>query len=342
MADDKWMALALAEARKGVGRTAPNPPVGAVLVKDGVLLGSGWHRKAGLPHAEVEAIAAAEKAHGKGCVAGATAYVTLEPCSTVGRTPACTGGLIAAGIARVVYACADPNPAHAGAADGVLEAAGIAVEAGVLREECAEILRPFSKVQTTGLPWVIWKCAMSLDGKITRPGGEGQWLSGVESRADVQRLRAEVDAILTSGETVRRDHPALTIRAAGLLEGRGQPWRVVVTDRPETMPMDAPLFSDGWKERTLLRGGGDLEGMLRGLVREQGVLSVMVEAGGKFSAAMIAAGLVDEAVIYHASILCGDTLPALSGVSFPQSIKLTGMRRGQLGEDLKVRGLLGK
>lgn len=335
------MALALAEARKGVGRTAPNPPVGAVLVKSGLLLGSGWHRKAGMPHAEVEAIEAAETAFGKGCLAGATAYVTLEPCSTFGKTPACTSGLIAAGVSRVVYACEDPNPAHASAADAVLGAAGIAVAPGVMREPCAEILRPFSKVQMTGLPWVIWKCAMSLDGKITRPEGEGQWLSSEESRADVQRLRSEVDAILTSGETVRRDLPALTIRVAELLQGRDQPWRVVVTDRPETMPMDAPLFSDEWKARTLLRRSGNLEGMLRDLVREQGVLSVMIEAGGKFSAAMIAAGLVDEAVLYHAPILCGDTVSALTG-TFPQSLQLTKITREKLGDDLKLRGLLVK
>ena len=143
------MALALEEARKGVGRTAPNPPVGAVIVKGGELLGSGWHRKAGMPHAEVEACAAAERAHGKGCLEGATAYVTLEPCSTVGRTPPCTGGLVAAGISRVVYACADPNPAHAGAADAILRGAGVVVTAGVLQDACAEILRPFAKVQRT-------------------------------------------------------------------------------------------------------------------------------------------------------------------------------------------------
>jgi diaminohydroxyphosphoribosylaminopyrimidine deaminase/5-amino-6-(5-phosphoribosylamino)uracil reductase len=183
---------------------------------------------------------------------------------------------------------------------------------------------------------------MSLDGKITRPAGEGQWLSGAESRMDVQRLRGEVDVILTSGETVRRDRPALTIRVPELLEGREQPWRVVMTDQPDTMPMDAPLFSDEWKERTLLRGRADMAGMLRGLVRDQGALSVMIEAGGKFSAAMIAAGLVDEAVIYHAPILCGDTVPALAGGAFPESIKLTGIRHEKLGDDLKVRGLLVK
>ncbi|QTN32804.1 RibD family protein [Akkermansiaceae bacterium] len=189
---------------------------------------------------------------------------------------------------------------------------------------------------------MIWKCAMSLDGKNHQAGGRGQWLSGGESRADVQRLRGEVDAILTSGETVRRDKPALTIRLPELLEGREQPWRVVVTDQPETMPLDAPLFSDEWKGRTLLRGRADMEGTLRGLVREQGVLSVMIEAGGKFSAAMIAAGLVDEAVIYHAPIICGDTVPALLGVESPQSLALTGISRERLGRDLKVRGLIVK
>jgi diaminohydroxyphosphoribosylaminopyrimidine deaminase / 5-amino-6-(5-phosphoribosylamino)uracil reductase len=336
--DEDWMALALAEARKGLGHTAPNPPVGAVIVREGKLLGSGWHRRAGMPHAEVEAMRAAEAAHGS--FEGATAYITLEPCSTVGKTPACTGRLIAAGISRVVYGCSDPNPAHAGAADQILEKAGITVRSGVLEKDCVEILRPFTKVQITGLPWVIWKCAMSLDGRITRPDGEGQWLSGEESRADVQRLRAEVDAILTSGETVRRDHPALTIRVPKLLEGRTQPWRVVLTDRPETMPGEAPLFSDEWKDRTLIRCGG-LEETLRELVRERGVLSVMIEAGGKLSAAMFAAGLVDEVVIYYAPILCsGDTLPALAG--FSKSMELREMTWERFDADLRVRALVAK
>jgi len=340
MTDEDWMALALVEARKGVGRTAPNPPVGAVVVKDGKFLGAGWHRRAGLPHAEVEAMAAAELAHGKGCLAGATVYVTLEPCSTAGKTPACTGGLWQAGVSRVVYGCADPNPAHAGAADDILKKAGITVRARVLEKECGEILRPFAKVQRTGLPWVIWKCAMSLDGRITRPEGEGQWLSGAESRAEVQRLRAEVDAILTSGETVRRDKPSLTIRVPELLEGRDQPWRVVLTDRPESMPDEAPLFTDEWKNRTLIRRGG-LEETLRELARERGVLSVMLEAGGKLSAAMFAAGLVDEAVIYLAPILCGGgTLPALAG-GFTESMELREVTWKNFGADRRVRGLFG-
>jgi diaminohydroxyphosphoribosylaminopyrimidine deaminase/5-amino-6-(5-phosphoribosylamino)uracil reductase len=342
MSDEKWMALALQEARKGIGRTAPNPPVGAVIVRDGNLLGSGWHRQAGLPHAEVEAMNAARAVHGSDSLKGATAYVTLEPCSTVGKTPACTSGLIAAGISRVIYGCADPNPAHAGVADAVLEKAGLSVSSRVLEKECLEILRPFSKSQLTGLPWVIWKCAMSLDGKITRPAGESQWLSSKESRADVQLLRSQVDGIITSGETVRRDLPALTIRVPELLEGRQQPWRIVVTNHPASMPLHAPLFSDEWRERTLLRDGHDLEAMLRALVKEQGVLSLMLEAGGKFSAAMLAAGLVDEVVIYQAPILCGDTLPALAGTSFSNSLSIGEMEHKTLGSDLRIRGLIQK
>lgn len=342
MTDAEWMQIALQEARKGVGKTSPNPPVGAVIVKNGVLLGAGWHRKAGAPHAEVEAILAATKAHGATALKGATAYITLEPCSTTGRTPACTSGLIQAGISRVVYACQDPNPHHTGAADEILRQAGIEVVSGVLNEPCEEILRPFFKVQRTGLPWVIWKCAMSLDGKITRPPGEGQWLSGEAARADVQKIRSEVDAILTSGETVRRDLPALTIRLPDLLEGREQPWRIVCTNHPETLPNDAPLFCDDTKHRTLVKSPESLETMLRDLVREQGVLSVMIEAGGNFSAAMLRAGLVDEAVIYYARILCGDTVQALAGEAFPHSWNMSEIHWEAFEGDLKLRGLLEK
>ncbi|MEY4242774.1 MAG: bifunctional diaminohydroxyphosphoribosylaminopyrimidine, partial [Verrucomicrobiota bacterium] len=203
--DEKWMDRALEEARKGVGKTAPNPPVGAVIVKNGVLLGRGWHRAAGRPHAEREALADAERSHGSEAVRGATIYITLEPCSTQGRTPPCTQGLMDAGIRRVVYACRDENPAHAGRADELLTKAGIEVLAGVRGEAAERLLRPFFKVRKTGLPWVIWKTAMSLDGRVTRPPGEGQWLTSADSRSDVHRLRSTVDAILTSGETVRRD-----------------------------------------------------------------------------------------------------------------------------------------
>jgi diaminohydroxyphosphoribosylaminopyrimidine deaminase / 5-amino-6-(5-phosphoribosylamino)uracil reductase len=334
------MRAALAEAAKGIGRTAPNPPVGAVIVKNGFLLGSGWHRAAGLPHAEREALADAVSRHGADAVRGATIHVTLEPCSTCGRTPPCTDGMIEAGISRVVYACVDLNPDHAGRADDILTKSGIQVVSGVCRDEAERLLRPFFKVRTTGLPWVIWKTAMSLDGRITRPPGEGQWLTGAEARGDVQQLRSTVDAILTTGETVRRDKPQLTIRESGLLDGRKQPWRVVFTNHPESLPADAPLFRDEWKDRTLVRSGRDLEASLRDLAREQGVLTVMTEAGGVFSASLFEAGLVDEVVVYYAPMLCGGPVPALAGAGLPQSLRLVETEFTRLGEDIRLRGVI--
>jgi diaminohydroxyphosphoribosylaminopyrimidine deaminase/5-amino-6-(5-phosphoribosylamino)uracil reductase len=340
--DSDWMNLALEQARNGIGRTAPNPPVGSVIVKNGELLGSGWHHAAGKPHAEREALADAFAKHGPDEVRGATAYVTLEPCSTHGRTPPCTDGLIQAGIRRVVYACVDRNPSHAGRADALLRAAGIEVVSGVEKEASEKILRPFFKVRETGLPWIIWKTAMSLDGRITRPDGEGQWLTGPEARADVQRLRSQVDAIITSGQTVRRDLPALTIRVPELLEGRNQPWRIIVSANPNSLPQEAPLFSDEWKDRTLIRGGEDLTEILKRLVIEQGVLSVMIEAGGKFSAAMIEAGLIDEVAIYYAPMLCGGPSPGLAGSGLNESLKLDEISFVQVGDDLKVSAIIAK
>lgn len=339
MNDEHFMRLALEEARKGIGKTAPNPPVGAVVVRNGVLLGKGWHRAAGMPHAEREALANAVETHGAESVRGSTVYITLEPCSTQGRTPPCTRGLIDAGVARVVYACVDRNPDHGGRADEILTNAGIEVVSGVCRMEAETILRPFFKVRETGLPWVIWKTAMSLDGRLTRPPGEGQWLTGESARADVQQLRATVDAILTTGETVRRDKPALTIRVPELLEGRQQPWCVVFSDRPETLPMDAPLFSG---DRTLIRPRHDITGTLRALVRDQGVLSVMTEAGGVFSAALFEAGLVDEVVVYYAPLLCGGPVPALAGAGLPQSLCLDETEFIRLGDDIRFRGVIRK
>lgn len=327
--DIRWMQLALTEARNGMGRTAPNPPVGAVIVKDGILLGKGWHRAAGMPHAEREALADT----GQKDLRGATLYITLEPCSTQGRTPPCTQGIIDAEIGRVVYACVDRNPDHAGRADFLLQAAGIEVVSGICQEEAEKLLRPFFKVRETGLPWVIWKSAMSLDGRITRPPGEGQWLTGELARADVQKIRATVDAILTSGETVRRDKPALTIRDPELLVGRQQPWRVVVTDRPESIVLQGPM------DRTLIRPRGDLSDILRNLVSEQGVLTVMVEAGGVFSAALFEAGLIDEVVVYYAPLLCGGPSPGLGGGGLHESLHLEEIDFKQFGDDVRVRGI---
>jgi diaminohydroxyphosphoribosylaminopyrimidine deaminase / 5-amino-6-(5-phosphoribosylamino)uracil reductase len=340
--DAHWMVLALDEARKGVGKTAPNPPVGAVIVKDGVVLGSGWHRAAGRPHAEREALADTIGKHGPDAARGSTVYITLEPCSTHGRTPPCTQGLIDAGVSRVVYATVDRNPDHAGRADGLLSAAGIEVLSGVCCEEAEKLLRPFFKVRETGLPWVIWKTAMSLDGRLTRPPGESQWLTNETSRADVQKLRSTVDAILTSGATVRRDKPALTIRVPELLDGRLQPWRVIFSDQPDTLPQDAPLFTDASRERTLIRPRHDFETTLRNLAREQGVLTCMTEAGGIFSAALFEAGLVDEVVIYYAPLLCGGPSPALAGAGLRESFRLEETEFTQLGNDIRLRGIIAK
>jgi diaminohydroxyphosphoribosylaminopyrimidine deaminase/5-amino-6-(5-phosphoribosylamino)uracil reductase len=340
MTDADFMRLALEQARLGVGKTAPNPPVGAVLVKDGVLLGAGWHRAAGQPHAEREALADAAARHGPHAARGATIYITLEPCCTHGRTPPCTAALIEAGVKRVVYACVDRNPSHAGRADAILTAAGIQVKRGLLEDEARKLLRPFFKVRETGLPWVIWKTAMSLDGRLTRPPGEGRWLTGEAALADVHRLRSQVDAILTSGATVRRDQPALTVRLPEGLEGRQQPWRVVFSDQPQTLPQECALFADEWRSRTLIRPRHDLQSSLRRLASEQGVLSCMTEAGGIFSAALFETGLVDEVVVYVAPMLCGGPSPALAGPGLPHGCGLREVEFLRLGDDLRIRGVV--
>jgi len=332
------MALALEEARKGVGRTAPNPPVGAVVVKDGVLLGKGWHRAAGQPHAERVALAEARQAFGHEALRGSTVYVTLEPCSTHGRTPPCVAGLIEAGVGSVVYAVADRNPAHLGRADALLREAGIAVDSGLGADDALNLLRPFFKVQETGLPWVIWKSAMSLDGRLTRPPGEGQWLTGPEAREDVQLLRSQVEAIVTSGETARRDFPHLTIREPKLLDGRNQPWRVVLTSRPESLPAESPLLTDEWRERTLIRRGENLEQVLRDLVAGQGVLSILLESGGTLAASFLEASMVDEVVVYLAPMLCGGEVSALSGSGIVSGLDRASITFEKIGADLRLRG----
>jgi diaminohydroxyphosphoribosylaminopyrimidine deaminase/5-amino-6-(5-phosphoribosylamino)uracil reductase len=337
--DETWMRMALQEAQRGVGRTAPNPPVGCVIVKDGVFIGSGWHKRAGMPHAEREAMADVRETHGEMALRGATAYVTLEPCSTQGRTPPCVDGLYEAGITRVVYASVDPNPAHAGRARRMLEARGVEVTEGVCEREAQHLLRHFSKVQIAGLPWVLVKTAMSLDGRITRMAGESPWLSGAEALRVVQELRSQCDMILTSGETVRRDKPALTIRDAALLDGREQPWRMILTNRPESLPTDAPVMCDAYRERTLIRSGS-IESALRHAVVEQGVTSVMVEAGGTFNAELFRLGLVDEVVFFLTPWITGG-LPAVGGTGLPE-IRTHSIEWRRCGDDMMMRALVAK
>lgn len=285
-------------------------------------------------------MAAVLEGHGEEAMRGATIYVTLEPCSTRGRTPACTEGLLEAGIGRVVYAVADPNPAHAGRADAILAAAGIEVSGGVMEAEGARLIRPFAKRQREGRPWVILKTAMSLDGRLTRPPGEGMWLTGSEARSAVQRLRAECDVIVTSGETVRRDRPRLDLREAGLVDGREQPWRVVLTRRPESLPRDAPLFTDGHRDRTLVRGGGELGEVLERLAGEQAAMGVLLECGGELAGEFVDAGLVDEVVAFLAPMVTGGPVAAVGGGGVAEGVTLDEVRFERFGPDVMMRGVV--
>jgi diaminohydroxyphosphoribosylaminopyrimidine deaminase / 5-amino-6-(5-phosphoribosylamino)uracil reductase len=336
IADAHWMGLALAEAKRGIGLTSPNPSVGAVIVKDGRLLGCGWHRKAGGPHAEVEALCAAEAVHGLNALSGATACVTLEPCSTQGRTPPCVEALIAAGIARVVWGTDDPNPHHAGRARELLTAAGIEVVSSVLEEECREIIAPFAKLITTGLPWVIAKAGMSLDGRITRPAGEGQWITSVEARADAMKLRAQCDAIMVGAETIRQDNPSLTLRGPDIPEGKEQPWRIVLTHSGD-LPKDAKVFTDGHSHRTLAFRNKPLNEVLRELAA-RGVMSVLLEGGGRLLASAFGERLVDEVVFYVAPLISGSGRPVVDAANFAGgSLPLRGLSVEMIGPDIKLR-----
>lgn len=337
------MRVALREAAKGIGLTSPNPPVGSVIVRKGVVLGKGWHRRAGAPHAEREAIAAVRrKFAGRSgrMLEGATLYVTLEPCSTTGRTPPCIEAIVEAGIGRVVYAIADPNPAHQGRAARLLRARGIAVTSGVLAKEAEVPLRPFLKWITTGLPWVIAKAAISLDGRITRPAGESQWLTSGEARRDAQRIRRRSDAIIVGAGTVRADNPRLTLRGAGAAGGKLQPWRVVLT-RTGDLPADAHLFTDAFRERTLVFKRRNLAHVLKALA-QRGVMTAMIEGGGTVLAQAFGNGLVDEVCFYVAPLISGAGKPVIDPDSFGGggSVALEELTVRRIGTDLRISGLV--
>jgi len=249
-ADAAFMRRALELARRGEGLTRPNPPVGAVIVRDGEVVGEGWHRKAGGPHAEVWALrGAGEKAR------GATLYVTLEPCTTTGRTPPCADAVIRAGVARVVVGTADPNPKHAGRAFPVLRAAGIEAECGVEEAAAKELLAPFAATMTLGRPHFTLKLGLTLDGFLADAEGRAKWITGEASREKVQELRRAADAVMVGAGTLRADDPSLWPRPDG---GR-EPWRVVVGGAGG-LPAGAKLFTDAHRGRTVValrgRGGG--------------------------------------------------------------------------------------
>lgn len=358
-ADYAHMARAVQLARQGASSTHPNPRVGCVVVGPaGQVIGEGWHERAGEAHAEVRALAAAGAA-----ARGATVYVTLEPCCHTGRTPPCTDALIAAGIARVVYALRDPNPRVAGEGEAQLRAAGIEVSSGLLQSEAEELNRGFVLRMQQGRPWICSKVASSLDGRTALADGRSQWITGAAARADVQRLRARSSAVLTGSGTVLADDPRLTVRASdGSVGSMRQPWRVLV-DSSLRVTTAARLFSEGGPVlvachsasaaavaardaigvRTVALPGEarrvDLTALLRHLATLE-MNEVLVEAGPVLNGALLDANLLDELIVYQASTVIGAdahgmfAVQPLSSLAEQHRFELQDVRR--VGDDLRL------
>lgn len=352
--DHRFMARALQLAQRGLFTTMPNPRVGCVLVKDGVVVGEGWHARVGDHHAEIHALRAAG-AHAR----GATAFVTLEPCSHHGRTPPCANALIDAGVLRVVAAMRDPNPQVAGRGIELLLAAGIRAEVGLMAAAAQDLNPGFISRMTRGRPWVRLKTASSLDGKTALANGVSQWITGPAARADVQVLRARACAVLTGIGTVLADDPQMTVRDFD--HGR-QPVRVVVDSHLRTPPTARILSGDGaWVvhtreadrlRRDALLNAGALTLVLSGaegrvdlavLLQElgsRGINELHVEAGATLNGALLAAGLVDEWVAYLAPKVMGIparglfALPEYTQMTKAHDFRLTDVR--QLGDDVRL------
>jgi diaminohydroxyphosphoribosylaminopyrimidine deaminase/5-amino-6-(5-phosphoribosylamino)uracil reductase len=355
-ADFAFMARALELARRGLTTTDPNPRVGCVIVRDGVVVGEGWHQRAGEPHAERHALAAAGPR-----AAGATVYLTLEPCVHHGRTPPCAPALIQAQVVRVVCAAEDPNPRVAGGGLAALRAAGIAVETGIGRP-AAEALNPgFNKRMRSGLPWVRVKLAASLDGRTALASGESRWITGAPARADVHLWRARASAILTGIDTVLADDPQLNVRLADAEHAFQEPWRVIVDSRLRIPPTATTLSLSGQvlvftrsEDRaaiTALENRGaqvmtipgvgplPLDQVLRSL-GDREINEVWVEAGARLSGALIQQGLADELIVYVAPNILGDSgrgMFALGTLSeMAQRIEWQWQDVRRVGEDLRL------
>jgi len=350
--DRALMARALALAARGLYTTTPNPRVGCVIARGADVLGEGWHERAGGPHAEVAALADA-RAKGRD-VTGATAYVTLEPCNHDGRTPACSGVLIAEGIGRVVAAMADPNPVATGGA-ARLRDAGITVEFGLLEGEARELNPGFVSRMTRGRPWVRTKLAASLDGKTALAGGASKWITGPEARADGHAWRARACAILTGIGTVRDDDPELTVREVTTPR---QPLIVVVDRHAETPPAARvlsggnalvvtardtnPAWPAGVRTLALPDGAGRVDlGALMQELALTGINELHVEAGARLNGALLDAGLLDEVVLYVAPGLIGDPArglfqrrDALERLDGRTRLEYTSVER--IGADLRI------
>lgn len=365
-ADHAHMARAIRLARLGLYTTDPNPRVGCVLVRDGELVGEGWHRRAGEPHAERIALeAAGERAR------GATAYVTLEPCCHQGRTPPCTEALVAAGVRRVVAAMVDPNPLVAGQGLARLRASGVVAESGLLEKEAAALNPGFVKRMTQGLPYCRCKLAASLDGRTSMATGESQWISSEASRRDVHRLRARSSAIVTGVGTLIADDPSMTVRLGvadlpGLEPGEPvrQPLRVVVDSHLRTPASARMLALPGGTLIACLsganpagvvalsaagaraqqfpeeRGRVHLEALFRWLAEHE-INEVLLEAGPTLAGAALTGGLIDELILYIAPHLMGDEarglfqLPGLTRMEHRIPLTIEEVRR--IGPDLRLR-----
>lgn len=347
------MARALRLAKKGMYSTTPNPRVGCVIVKDGALVGEGWHRKAGEAHAEVEALRVAGSA-----ARGSTVYVTLEPCCHYGRTPPCAAALIDAGVTRVVAAMEDPNPQVAGRGMTMLVDAGISAQCGLLEAEARDLNVGFVSRMSRGRPWVRLKLAASLDGKTALLNGISQWITGPAARQDGHRWRARACAILSGIGTVRDDDPQLNVR--GVLSDR-QPLKVVVDSRLELSPearvlaggglLLATAVEDRSRARALCARGAevmhfpdgsgrvDLAALMTELAR-RGVNEVHVEGGGRLNGALLSEGLVDELLLYLAPCMIGDKargmfyMPELTSLDSKRRLAVRDMR--MVGGDLRV------
>ncbi len=360
------MRLALRLARRARGYTSPNPLVGAVLVKGSVLIGQGWHHRAGEPHAEIEALNdARRRGHSP---RGATLFVTLEPCSTHGRTPPCTEALIEAGLRRVVVAAADPNPAHAGRGFDLLRAAGVRVEVGLLCAEAERLNEPFNHWIVQRSPWVTLKAAITLDGCLATATGESQWITGVPARAAAMQLRREADAVLVGVNTVLADDPALTVRGAA--RDRAKNWRRVILDSRARTPLTARVVTDEHAGQTTIFVGeraprarrealaarvnvvvapaaagdparaGRLD--LRWILDQLGasrITHLLVEGGGIVHGAFLDQRLVHRVAFFYAPKILGDraALRAVAGRGarrWREIHRLTDLAWRRLGEDL--------
>jgi diaminohydroxyphosphoribosylaminopyrimidine deaminase / 5-amino-6-(5-phosphoribosylamino)uracil reductase len=326
------MRAALEEARKALGRTSPNPAVGAVLIIDNQIVAKGHHREAGRAHAEVECL----RDFGAPVPARSTLYVTLEPCSTAGRTGPCTDAIIKAQVKNLVIGARDVNPHHCGRGIVELRNAGIRVREGILAEECTRLNEAFNKWIVTGSPFVIVKCGMSLDGRLTRPPGEPRWITEPAARRDARQLRACVGAVLVGAETVRADNPRLTVRG---VRGAQQPWRVVLT-RSGRLARYAHLFSDRFAARTLVYRRRPLGSVLEDLGKRQ-IISVLIEGGGEVLGQALDARLIDKVQIYLGSIITGGPVVAFPGFGAQgtsNAVRLRGVHYQRIGQSVCMTG----